>query len=158
MQAKVLTVLTLLPFPGYGLCMAAVSTVRIYDTLKSHFGEADAQQFIEYLEGLTREARGELVTKGDLKVDLALLRSDLEKQIGDFRTDLEKQITNLRTELKTDITNLRTELKTDIANLRTELKTDIAEAKVDLIKWMFLFWVGQVAAVFGLIKFLFPAL
>ncbi len=136
MQAKVLTVLTLLPFPGYGLCMAAVSTVRIYDTLKSHLGEADARQFIEYLEGLMHEARGELVTKGDLKVELALLRTDLEKQIGDLRADLEKQI----------------------ANLRTELKTDVAEAKVDLIKWMFLFWVGQVAAVFGLIKFLFPSL
>ena len=136
MQAKVSAVLTLSPFPGYGFCMAAVSTVRIYDTLKSHLGEADARQFIEYLEALTREARGELVTKGDLKVDLALLRSDLEKQIGDLRIDLTKQI----------------------SSLRTEVKTDIAEVKVDLIKWMFLFWVGQVAAVFGLIKFLFPSL
>jgi hypothetical protein len=94
--------------------MAAVSTVRIYDTLKSHFGEAAARDFIEYLEALTREARGELVTKADLKAEIAELRADLEKKI--------------------------------------------AEAKTDMIKWMFLFWIGQVAAVFGLIKFLFPSL
>jgi ATP phosphoribosyltransferase regulatory subunit HisZ len=136
MQAKAAAVLTLSSFPGYGFDMAAVSTVRIYDTLKSHFGEADAQQFIEYLEGLTREARGELVTKADLKADLALLRSDLEKQLAELRADLEKQM----------------------ASLRTELKTEIAEVRVDLIKWMFIFWIGQVAAVFGLIKFLFPSL
>ena len=116
--------------------MAAVSTVRIYDTLKSHFGEADARDFIEYLEVLTREARGELVTKADLKAEIAELRADLEKQISEVKTDLEKQI----------------------ASLRTEFKTDLAEAKADLIKWMFLFWIGQVVAVFGLIKFLFPSL
>lgn len=101
--------------------MAAVSTVRLYDTLKSHFGEADARQFIEHLGALTRETRGALVAKAAL----AELRANLEKQI---------------------------------ANLRTEFKTDIAEVKSDLIKWMFLFWIGQVAAVFGLIKFLFPSL
>ncbi len=105
--------------------MAAVSTVRIYDTLKPHFGEADAQQFLEYLETLAREARGGLATKADLKVELAELRTDLEKQS---------------------------------VNLRTEVKTDLAEAKTNLVKWMFLFWIGQVAAVFGLIKFLLPSL
>jgi len=116
--------------------MSAVSTVRIYDTLKSHLGEADARQLIEYLEGLMREARGELATKADFKAENVLLRSDLEKQIAELRADLEKQI----------------------ANLRIEFKTDIAEVKSDLVKWMFFFWIGQVAAVFGLIKFLFPSL
>src|SRR5262245_44581860 len=68
--------------------MAAVSTVRIYDTLKSHFGEADARQFIEYLETLTRKARGELTTKADV----TKLRADLEKQITEVKADLEKQL------------------------------------------------------------------
>lgn len=29
------------------------------------------------------------------------------------------------------------------------VKAEIAEAKSDIIKWMFLFWVGQLAAMFG---------
>ncbi|MGE0825587.1 MAG: hypothetical protein AB7G75_12185 [Candidatus Binatia bacterium] len=95
MQAKGLRILTLSPFPSYGFCMAAVSTVRIYDTLKSHFGEADAQQFLEYLETLTREARGELVTKADL---------------AELRADLEKQMFNLRAEMKTDIAEVKVDL------------------------------------------------
>lgn len=94
--------------------MAAVSTVRIYDTLKSHFGEADARQFIGNLEALTREAHRELVTKADLKAEIAEFRADLEKKI--------------------------------------------AEPKTDIIRWMFLFWIGQVAAVSGLINFLLPSL
>jgi len=35
----------------------------------------------------------------------------------------------------------------------TLLKEDIASAKNDVIKWAFLFWVGQLAAMFGLLHF-----
>jgi hypothetical protein len=37
--------------------------------------------------------------------------------------------------------------KEDIGQLRKET----AEAKADLIKWMFIFWIGQIAATFGFI-------
>jgi len=37
--------------------------------------------------------------------------------------------------------------KEDIGNLRKE----IAESKSDIIKWMFLFWIGQIAATIGLV-------
>jgi len=36
--------------------------------------------------------------------------------------------------------------KEDISNLRTELKVDNANTRVEVIKWMFIFWVGQLAA------------
>ena len=37
--------------------------------------------------------------------------------------------------------------KSDISDVRKE----IAEGKTDVIKWMFIFWIGQVAATFGFI-------
>ena len=44
--------------------------------------------------------------------------------------------------------NLKTlATKADIA----ETKAEIAATKAELIKWMFLFWVGQIAATFGFI-------
>lgn len=33
-------------------------------------------------------------------------------------------------------------------------KKDIAESKADMIKWMFIFWIGQIAAIMALIKFM----
>ncbi|HSU27261.1 MAG TPA: hypothetical protein VLJ68_02700 [Chitinophagaceae bacterium] len=40
--------------------------------------------------------------------------------------------------------------KQDLANVREEL----ANVKAEIIKWMFIFWIGQIAALFGII-FLF---
>ena len=45
---------------------------------------------------------------------------------------------------------LRAEIKTSIADLRSEMSA----FKAEIIKWMFLFWIGQTAATAALIKLL----
>jgi hypothetical protein len=52
--------------------------------------------------------------------------------------------------------------KEDIANLRTELFTKIAETnqkitenKAEIIKWNFIFWIGQLASFIAIAKFFF---
>ena len=32
-------------------------------------------------------------------------------------------------------------------------KVDLAEAKSDIIKWMFIFWIGQIAVTLGIVYF-----
>ena len=44
--------------------------------------------------------------------------------------------------------------KQDGAELKAELSTKIADSKAEMIKWMFLFWIGQMATTAALIKFL----
>ena len=48
---------------------------------------------------------------------------------------------------KEDIASTKEDLAADIASTRTL----IAETKAELIKWMFIFWIGQVAVTFGFI-------
>ena len=67
----------------------------------------------------------------------------------------------LRSELKEDIASLRDELKGDIHALRVELKGDnasldvkIEKTRADMIKWMFIFWISQLAAIFAMLRFL----
>lgn len=51
---------------------------------------------------------------------------------------------------KQDIAELRSEFKKDIADLRVE----IANTKSELIRWMFIFWLGLIPIMAGLIKFI----
>ncbi|KUK40539.1 MAG: hypothetical protein XD69_1411 [Clostridia bacterium 62_21] len=39
-----------------------------------------------------------------------------------------------------------------IAETKAEIKADMANLKAELIKWMFVFWLGQMAAVYTLLK------
>ncbi len=101
---------------------------------------------------------------------MAGIRADFERQIGEvrselgeLRSDLKAEIRTLESKLRAEIGSLEWGLKAEIGSLRSELKRDIAEARMatealglqlrlemaaqraDLIKWMFLFWVGTVA-------------
>jgi len=40
--------------------------------------------------------------------------------------------------------------KEDLSRIEGHLRKEIAESKSDIIKWMFLFWIGQITATIGL--------
>lgn len=44
--------------------------------------------------------------------------------------------------------------KQDGSEIRRELEVKIEGTKAEIIKWMFLFWLGQVAATVAVVKFL----
>jgi hypothetical protein len=56
-----------------------------------------------------------------------------------------------KSSMREDFLKLEMKLDTKISDLRAELKSD----KADTIKWMFIFWAGQLAAMFGLLYFFF---
>ncbi|WP_316796501.1 hypothetical protein [Pedobacter agri] len=48
---------------------------------------------------------------------------------------------------------VKTEVKAEFDNKREILATkeDLANSKADIIKWMFIFWIGQIAVTVGII-------
>ena len=44
--------------------------------------------------------------------------------------------------------------KEDLAKELGTIRKEIAESKADIIKWMFLFWIGQIAVTIGIIFYL----
>jgi hypothetical protein len=82
------------------------------------------------------------------------LRVSLRGEMETLRTELRGEMETLRTELRSEMEDLRTELRGEMHLLRSDVKIDLANARADLLKWSFLFWVGQVAAVTGLVTLL----
>jgi len=78
------------------------------------------------------------------KVD-ATYRADLrdlnELNFARFDAKLEQRLAELRAELRAELSELRGEVRAGLAGLKTEL-----------VKWMFLFWVGTAVTVIGLLR------
>jgi len=70
---------------------------------------------------------------------------------------LEPKIGRKEAETLTSYINERItdEVKNETAEMATKdfVAKVVAESKADMIKWMFIFWVGQLAAMFGLLYF-----
>lgn len=56
--------------------------------------------------------------------------------------------------LGTEMSALRLEMSRDLSALRVDVARDSAALRVELLKWSFLFWIGQVATMAGLLAFM----
>jgi hypothetical protein len=64
-----------------------------------------------------------------------------------FDQRLAEECDGLRLEMRREMATLRADLGTQMKELHMELRADFANVRADLLKWSFVFWIGQFAAV-----------
>jgi hypothetical protein len=74
--------------------------------------------------------------------ETARLYTLLSDKLGNDTTEAMFKYIDNKTERSVDATIKTLATKEDISNVRKE----ISESKADTIKWMFIFWIGQVGA------------
>ena len=94
--------------------------------------------------------------------------TEMIERVGDrFERRLTDETTKIRVEMVQGFAALRQEMATGLSQLRQEmtegfaaLRQELAETRVELLKWTFVFWVGQLFALAGflavLLRFLRP--
>ena len=75
----------------------------------------------------------------------------LGNKLTETKADLFTHISQTREELMIHISQTREELMIHISQTREELATQNSKTRTDLIKWMFIFWAGQFAALVGIL-------
>ncbi|KAA0243266.1 MAG: DUF1640 domain-containing protein [Candidatus Brocadia sp. AMX2] len=149
--------------------MPIINTLEIYEDLKSQFKEEEARTLTKALEKSLEEYQKKQESFLATKDDIVKLREEVK---DDITKEVKGDIAKLREEVKGDIAKLREEVKGDIAKLRGETKDDInklwvgtnadinklrnelANAKAEIIKWLFIFLIGQGVSIIGILKFI----
>jgi len=70
-----------------------------------------------------------------------------------FERRLTEEVSRLRAEMHAEIAALRLEVHDGFAALRQEMAT----MRADILKWSFLFWIGQVATMTALLSYMLRA-
>lgn len=105
--------------------------LKLYEMLKPKLGQEEARSLLTHIDEVHRDTLQQALQGLATKEDLA-----------DLRQEIAKEIANLRQE----IGNVRQEIGKEIGNVRQE----IANVRSDLLKWMFVFWIGQVGVISGI--------
>ena len=67
-----------------------------------------------------------------------------------MRADLRQEMATMRADLRQEMATMGAELRQEMATMGADLRQEIATGRVDLFKWCFLFWIGQVLAITGI--------
>ena len=75
-----------------------------------------------------------------------------------FERRLSEELAALRVEMAKEFAAVRGEMAREFAAVRVEMARGFAATRADLLKWSFVFWVGQFAAVSSMMAFLLRTL
>lgn len=103
--------------------LEAKETARLYKLLSEKLGSDTAEAMFKYIDNRTERSVEATIKTLATKDDIASIRSE----IADTREE--------------------------IANLRYDIRKEMGEHKADTIKWMFIFWIGQISATLAFILF-----
>ncbi len=99
---------------------------------------------------------------GKLRVEIAEMKSELRNEMAKLFSKSHDEMTMIKSELRNEMINLFSKsdgkmnkmdqnLRTEMATMKSDLETKIAQSHADLIKWMFIFWVGQIGVMIGIL-------
>jgi len=90
---------------------------------------------------------------GDAGTDslVQFINEALAEQKNDILTFVEEKFERRLSENIAGVETKIGKLETKIAETKAELTTEIANTRSELIKWMFIFWVGQLGMILGIL-------
>jgi hypothetical protein len=96
--------------------------------------------------------RQEMATMGaDLRQEMTTMGADLRQEMVTMGADLRQEMTTMGADLRQEMVTMGADLRRETATMGSTLRQEMAAGRVDLFKWCFLFWIGQVLAISGIV-------
>ena len=130
-----------------------MSIISIPKPLQEKLGEEGTDALVQVLNEYEKESKSSVFDIAEQRFEKSLVR-----EIAGVRVELAGGEKLFEKRLTEEIAGVRVELADSEKRLRVEiadLRGGIDKSKSDTIKWMFLFWIGQIGAVLGIILAVF---
>jgi hypothetical protein len=102
--------------------------ITVPKPLRERLGEEGAEALVQLINQATEAGKGDVV---------AVVEEKFERRLTEEASKLRAEIGHLRGEM--------------IERMRGEMIERIESVRSELIKWMFVFWVGQIGAIVGIL-------
>ena len=93
-------------------------------------------------------------TAAEIRVDMEKMRSELRQEIANMGAQLRQEMHQGFGQICQAMASVQASLRKEIADLQVNLRTELADNRVELIRWSFVFWMGQVAVMIGVLAYM----
>ncbi|MBF0458618.1 MAG: DUF1640 domain-containing protein [Nitrospirae bacterium] len=125
-----------------------MSVIAIPRSIRERLGDEASEDFASLINDIDLGARKDAIAIAEEKFERRLVEEN-----GKLRIEMGKlneRITEENGKLRIEMGKLNERITEETGKLRT----DIASTKAEIIKWMFLFWIGQTVTMVAIIKLL----
>jgi hypothetical protein len=118
---------------------------RVPAALEDRLGQEATAGLVELLTDARKEWTAEVI---------GMVGDRFERRLTDETSEVRVEMAALRSDLRQEMGALRSDLRQEMTEGFASLRQALADQRFDILKWAFLFWVGQFFAVAGLVAVL----
>jgi hypothetical protein len=85
------------------------------------------------------------------RVQAAQVEASLRTEIAQMGASIRQDMAQMGASIRQDMTQMGASIRQDMAQMGASIRNDMATGRVELFKWCFIFWIGQVLAIAGII-------
>jgi len=128
-------------------------TARLSRKFYEAFGEQIANELVDWFNAVDLTYRADLRELNEL--NFARFDAKLEQRVAQSEARLDARIDRVEAELSAKIDRAEAQLNAKIdrfeAHLSAKIDRGLAELRAEMLKWMFLFWLGTVGPILALL-------
>ncbi|GAB4410176.1 MAG: hypothetical protein OHK0032_05860 [Thermodesulfovibrionales bacterium] len=120
--------------------------ITIPKALRDKLGDEAAESFAMLLKVVEHEGRNDA---------LVLAEEKFERKVSEEVASLKVNIGEVKAGIEARISEVKAELEAKISEVKADLEAKISEVRADIIKWMFIFWAGQIVVLIAILQIFF---
>ena len=143
--------------------------------LQEKLGEEGSDAFVKVIKEIDNEARKEALVvaeehfevrlseeMGKLRQEFSGFKEEMRTELSEFKEEMKAKFSGFEEEIRTEFSGFKEEIKAEFSGFKdsmgreiSSLKVENAKTKADMIKWMFIFWIGQIGVLSGIMFAIF---
>ncbi|KWT94962.1 LA_3696 family protein [Candidatus Magnetominusculus xianensis] len=151
-----------------------MSVITIPRSVREHLGDEASEDLAALINDIDIGARKDAIAiaeerferrlveeSGKLRVEIGKINERITLEIGKINERITLEIGKINERITLEIGKINERITLEIGKVNERISEETGKLHVELekyskenIKWMFLFWIGQLAATFAIIKFL----
>jgi hypothetical protein len=132
--------------------------------LRERLGAEGTGGLVQLLDQVHREGRADVIAActerferrlveevAGLRVQVAKVESSLRQDMSATGASLRQDMSSMGASLRQEISEMSANLRQEISSTALGLHKEMAAGRVEILRWCFLFWISQVAAMAGIL-------
>jgi hypothetical protein len=130
---------------------------RVPSELRERLGDEGVLGLLELLESERAEWSERVLSVAADRFERRLAEqiAGVRVELSAVRADIVRELHEGLGSIRQEIAAVRVETRQELGAVRVEMHQLLATSRVETLRWSFLFWVGQVAAMAGLLALMF---
>ena len=87
----------------------------------------------------------------DIRREMAEMGADIRREMAEMGADIHREMAQMGGDIRREMAQMGGDLRQEMGQMGSGIRQEIATGRVEMLKWCFLFWIGQLVTIASIV-------